>query len=141
VLLTALLTTRPSAVLRRLKASNAEVERALRMEQGPGAPAASDERSVRRWLARVGAAADDLIALWSLRHGAEPAWAAAVRESRRRRDPLTRSDLAITGTDLEALGASGPQVGQMLATLLERVLDEPALNTRETLLALARELG
>lgn len=141
VLLTALLTTTPSTVLSRLKASNTEVERALRMEKGPATPAASDERSVRHWLSTVGAAADDLIALWSLRHGAEPAWAAAVRESRRRRDPLTRSDLAITGTDLEALGARGPQVGQMLAALLERVLDEPALNTRETLLALARELG
>jgi tRNA nucleotidyltransferase (CCA-adding enzyme) len=140
VLLTALLTATPAAVLRRLKASNAEVDRALGIEQGPEAPAALDPRSVRRWLATVGAAADDLTALWSLRRGAAPAWAEVVGEIRRRRDPLTRFDLAITGADLQTLGASGPQIGQTLATLLDRVLEDPALNTRDTLLKLARKL-
>jgi hypothetical protein len=32
-------------------------------------------------------------------------------------------------------------VGEILAALLERVLDDPSLNTRERLLGLARELG
>jgi tRNA nucleotidyltransferase (CCA-adding enzyme) len=63
-----------------------------------------------------------------------------VQEIRRRGDPLTRSELAVTGTDLQALGARGPEIGQTLAVLLERVLDEPSLNTREHLLALARDL-
>jgi len=36
--------------------------------------------------------------------------------------------------------ASGPEVGRILAELFERVLDDPALNTRERLLALAREI-
>jgi tRNA nucleotidyltransferase (CCA-adding enzyme) len=140
VLLTALLTSQPAGVLRRLKASNAEVDRASGMEKGPEAPAATDERAVRRWLSAVGAAADDLTALWSLRRGAEPPWSPTMREIRRRGDPLSRSDLAINGSDLQALGASGPQIGQTLATLLERVLEDPALNTRDTLLALARTL-
>jgi hypothetical protein len=30
-------------------------------------------------------------------------------------------------------------VGELLATLLDRVLDDPALNERETLLGIARE--
>lgn len=140
VLLTALLTSRPAAVLRRLKASNAEIERASAMEKGPEAPAANDERSVRRWLSNVGSAADDLAAVWALRRGEEPPWLPTMREIRRRGDPLSRSDLAISGTDLQALGASGPQIGQTLAALLERVLDEPALNTRDSLLALARKM-
>jgi tRNA nucleotidyltransferase (CCA-adding enzyme) len=140
VLLTVLLTSQPAGVLRRLKASNAEVDRALAIEKGPEAPAAADERSVRRWLSTVGAAADDLAALWSLRRGGEPPWQRTMREIRQRGDPLSRSDLAISGTDLQALGASGPQIGQTLAALLERVLEEPALNTRDTLLALARKL-
>jgi tRNA nucleotidyltransferase (CCA-adding enzyme) len=140
VLLTALLTSSPAAVLRRLKASNAEIDRAQGIERGPEAPAATDQSSVRRWLAAVGASAGDLAALWSLRRGGKPPWAAAMEEIRRRGDPLTRSDLAITGTDLEALGASGPRIGQTLAALLDRVLEEPALNTRDTLLALARKL-
>jgi tRNA nucleotidyltransferase (CCA-adding enzyme) len=140
VLLTALLTSSPAAVLRRLKASNAEIDRAQGIERGPEAPAATDQRSVRRWLAAVGASAGDLAGLWSLRRGGKPPWAAVMEEIRRRGDPLTRSDLAITGTDLEALGASGPRIGQTLAALLDRVLDDPALNTRDTLLALARKL-
>ncbi|HEY0351967.1 MAG TPA: hypothetical protein VGC48_07580 [Gemmatimonadales bacterium] len=140
VRLTVMLTGSGAAVLRRLKASNAEVERALGMERGPEVPPAADQRSVRRWLAAVGPAAEDLASLWSLRHGTEPPWAATVREIRERGDPLTRSDLAVTGTDLMGLGVTGPRIGETLATLLDRVLDEPALNTRETLLALARKL-
>jgi tRNA nucleotidyltransferase (CCA-adding enzyme) len=140
VLLTVLLTSRPTAVLRRLKASNAEVERAQGMENGPQEPTSSDQRSVRRWLSSVGPSADDLMTLWALREGREPPWADTVREIRRRKDPLTRSDLAITGTDLQDLGAAGPEIGRTLAVLLERVLDEPSLNTRDRLLALARDL-
>jgi tRNA nucleotidyltransferase (CCA-adding enzyme) len=139
VLLTAMLTSAPSAVLRRLKASNAEVERALSLERGPQEPPAVDQRSVRHWLAAVGDSADDLMQLWSLRHGDKPAWAAVVEEIRRRGDPLTRSDLAITGSDLQALGAEGPEIGRTLAALLDQVLEDPALNTRDALLSLARK--
>jgi tRNA nucleotidyltransferase (CCA-adding enzyme) len=141
VVLTALLCSSPATVLRRLKASNAEIDRARAIENGPSAPGGADERSVRRWLARAGESADDLSALWSLRHGAEPAWAEAVEKIRRRGDALSRSDLAVSGNDLEALGARGPRIGQLLAQLLERVLDEPALNSKDTLLDLARKMG
>jgi hypothetical protein len=117
-----------------------EIARAAGIEKGPEEPQALDPRSVRRWLAAVGPAADDLSALWVLRHGGEaPPWAAAMAEIRRRGDPLTRTDLAISGTDLQQLGIQGPRIGQTLAALLERVLEEPTLNTREFLLAIARE--
>ena len=140
VILTALLTERPAAVLRRLKASNVEIERAEAMETSAGEPPAPDEPSVRRWLSEAGAAADDLAALWALRHNREPPWLETVRRVRQRGDPLSRSDLAITGSDLQALGAHGPEIGQTLAALLDRVLQEPSLNTRERLLALARDI-
>ena len=65
---------------------------------------------------------------------------AEQRRVRERGDPLVRGDLAITGTDLQALGARGPGVGHILATLLDRVLDDPGLNRRDVLLAQAREL-
>jgi tRNA nucleotidyltransferase (CCA-adding enzyme) len=141
VLLTALLCSNPAAVLRRLKASNAEIDRVLGMARGPDAPGGTDERSVRRWLAATGSAADDLSKLWSLRHPGAPLWYPVMQEIRRRGDALTRSDLAITGTDIEALGVAGPRIGQVLAQLLERVLDDPRLNTRDTLLRLAREMA
>jgi hypothetical protein len=88
----------------------------------------------------VGGAADDLLALHALREGAEAPWADAVREVRERRDPLTRGDLAVTGSDLQALGATGRRIGELLAMLLDRVLDDPSLNRRDTLLALAQEM-
>lgn len=44
-------------------------------------------------------------------------------------------DLAVTGQDLIALGMKpGPEVGKMLAKLLEIVLDDPKQNTKENLL-------
>jgi tRNA nucleotidyltransferase (CCA-adding enzyme) len=139
VLLTALVCPGPVNVLRRLKASNAELGRAAGLEKGPEEPTGLDQLSVRHWLALVGPAADDLSALWALRHGGEVPWSAAMTEIRRRGDPLTRADLAIRGTDLQELGIQGSRIGQTLATLLDRVLDEPTLNTRELLLAIARE--
>jgi hypothetical protein len=141
VILTALFCSSPATVLRRLKASNAEIDRAQGIESGPEAPGSTDERSVRRWLAQTGDSADDLTALWALRHGREPGWADVVRRVRQRGDPVTRGDLAVTGSDLEALGAKGLRIGQLLAQLLDRVLDDPALNTRDTLLDLARKMG
>jgi tRNA nucleotidyltransferase (CCA-adding enzyme) len=140
VLLTALLCSSPAAVLTRLKASNAEIDRARALEAGPEAPSGNDERSVRRWLARTGESADDLSALWSLRQRGDPPWGEAVRIIRRRGDALTRTDLAVSGSDMESLGASGPRIGQMLAGLLDQVLEDPALNTKDRLLDLARKM-
>ncbi len=140
VVLTTLLCRDPVAVLRRLKASNAEIARAAAMLKGPEEPSGLDERSVRRWLALVGPGAEDLAHLWRMRHGGEPPWSPVAGEIRGRGDPLTRGDLAITGGDLQALGITGPRLGETLAALLERVLDDPAANTRESLLTLARSI-
>jgi tRNA nucleotidyltransferase (CCA-adding enzyme) len=140
VVLTTLLCRDPVAVLRRLKASNAEIARAAAMLKGPEEPGALDERSVRRWLALVGAAADDLAQLWRLRHGGDPPWYSVAGEILRRGDPLTRGDLAVTGSDLQALGITGPRLGKTLSALLERALDDPRINTRESLLTLARSM-
>jgi tRNA nucleotidyltransferase (CCA-adding enzyme) len=140
VLLTAFLTRAPSRVLRRLKASNAEIERATAIEKGPEQPVDSSPTSVRRWLSQVGPAAPDLVALWRLRTGQAPAWSPVVEAIRERGDPLTRADLAVSGNDLQALGASGPEVGRVLSALLDQVLEEPSRNQREQLLHQARTL-
>jgi tRNA nucleotidyltransferase (CCA-adding enzyme) len=56
---------------------------------------------------------------------------------------LDRFALAVDGDDLIAeLGlAPGPELGRVLAALVERVIDEPALNEAPTLLLLARDLA
>ena len=61
----------------------------------------------------------------------------------RDRDPLAIKELAVTGKDvMDVLGvAPGPGVGRILSALLERVLVDPALNTKSTLLELAQTLA
>lgn len=50
-------------------------------------------------------------------------------------------DLAVNGRDMIQLGYSpGPEIGQVLHALLDKVLEEPERNTRETLCALAKEM-
>ena len=139
VLLTCLLTRDPVAVLRRLKASNQEIGRAVAVRDALPLPGQSDEVTVRRWLSRVGTAADDhaILARWGT--GALPPWAPVVDRIRTRGDALTRDALAISGVDLRAAGLEpGPKMGLVLDRLLDRVLEDPSLNTREQLLTLAR---
>ncbi len=65
---------------------------------------------------------------------------AVVRDEQKH--PHRLADLAIGGDDLIALGyLPGPAIGHTLQMLLREVVDDPALNTRETLLARAQELA
>ena len=142
VLLTALLTTDPAAVLTRLKASRAEIGRADAIRKAPAEPASQDPAAVRRWLAQVGETSRDLTELWRLRRGNWPAWRSIIEVVRSRGEATSLKELAVTGEDLIAAGiAPGPRLGQVLGQLLDRVLDEPRLNTREALLTLAKELS
>jgi tRNA nucleotidyltransferase (CCA-adding enzyme) len=51
--------------------------------------------------------------------------------------PLVRGELAVDGNDLLRLGLRGPALGRVLDVLLDRVVEDPARNTREWLLAQA----
>jgi len=54
--------------------------------------------------------------------------------------PITRGELALTGDDLLAAGLpAGPQLGKILAILLDAVVEDPARNTYDELLQRARE--
>jgi tRNA nucleotidyltransferase (CCA-adding enzyme) len=137
VLMTAYLSDDPEATLQRLRCSNAEIERGWRVGElrdaypDPEAPA-----KVRRWMSDVGPAADDLVTIAKAEgHGGR--LAEAVKAIRASGAPLSVGDLAVNGADLMAAGVpEGPQVGETLRSLLERVLVDPALNTREELLQL-----
>lgn len=114
----------------------------------PEAPA-----DVRRWLAAAGPdRAAALLALWRAdarslgppaRAEAElaklDAFEARLAAVERERPPLSIAELALDGRAVMGLlGVTpGAAVGEALRHLLERVLDEPSLNTRE---ALASEL-
>jgi tRNA nucleotidyltransferase (CCA-adding enzyme) len=65
-----------------------------------------------------------------------------VRRVLASRPPLTTGDLAIDGRDLKRIGlAPGPRFGEILRALLDRVIEEPALNEKDELLRLARDLA
>jgi tRNA nucleotidyltransferase (CCA-adding enzyme) len=68
---------------------------------------------------------------------------ARLREvvAEQRSQPHRIRDLAVRGDDLIAIGyRPGPALGQTLAKLLEEVVREPELNSKETLLRRAKEL-
>ena len=104
---------------------------------------------VRRWLARIGRLhAGPFLrvaeARWSVERDAGLAAPSgtsvrALHRSMRRsqfRDPLQVADLQIGGDDLRRLGIpAGPIYAKILQALLERVLEDPARNTPESLLA------
>jgi tRNA nucleotidyltransferase (CCA-adding enzyme) len=60
---------------------------------------------------------------------------------RERSQPHRLNDLAVDGADLMELGfVEGPALGRALDSLLDAVVDEPSLNTRDELLARASAL-
>jgi len=142
VLLTTLLCLDPVGVLVRLKASGSDIARAAAVLSGPAEPPSLSVTAVRRWMAAVGDAADDLTAIWHMRNGVEPLWEPVMRGIRERGEPLTRRMLAVTGGDLQTVGiAPGPAMGHLLDRLLALVVDDPSQNTREALLTHARKLA
>lgn len=138
VLLTAHYCVPSAAVWRRLKSSTADIRRAEAIDRGPAAPLGDGAVAVRRWMAQVGAAAEDLATLADWR-GEGAAWRAAMAGIMARGEATDRGGLAITGNDLIAAGVvpAGPRLGVTLEALLHAVLEDPARNTRDALLALA----
>lgn len=144
-----------TALMRRLKASNADAERvgALVRLQSDLFPPDAPPATVRRWLRAIGVARVrdlfrlrialhravatgsghdglDLVARWRKAHAALLS-----------RPVLEVTGLAIGGADLIALGlVPGPRFSEILDALLERVLEDPSLNTPEALRGLARDL-
>ncbi|MBI5267340.1 MAG: HDIG domain-containing protein [candidate division Zixibacteria bacterium] len=66
---------------------------------------------------------------------------AAIRAELEKKPPFGYSDLAISGHDIMTLFGiePGPMVGSILAHLLDKALDDPSINTPESLTALARQ--
>ena len=58
------------------------------------------------------------------------------------RDPIEVADLAVDGEDLQKAGIpNGPRMGKVLHALLEKVIDDPALNTHAALLEIIARLS
>ena len=142
-----------AAALSRLRYPNDLRRRVIRIVRAHMLdPGKGDPLRARRLLARYG----DEVALDLLDHKEadlrgkrEPADDADLEKLERFREvvaaarssPHRLADLAVDGDDLIQLGYTpGPAIGQTLKALLHEVVDNPDLNTREQLLARAREL-
>lgn len=137
------------SVLRGWTAIGDDVRRALSEPKGP------TDAALRRWAGTTGRTRAR--AVWRLtavrfaaeRELGEPApSAAAVASAYRRairiafRDPVEIGDLAVDGDDLLSAGVpAGPEIKRMLERLLDDVLEDPARNTRDALLARVASLG
>jgi tRNA nucleotidyltransferase (CCA-adding enzyme) len=66
-----------------------------------------------------------------------------VKYARDGQSAFQRDDLAVTGHDIMAVLEipPGPEVGRIKQQLFEKVLDDPARNTRDRLLCLVREMA
>ena len=140
-------------ILLRLRAPRAEATRVGRLVRHHMFAYTPDwtDAAVRRFVRRVGV---DLLAdLFALRAADDMASGVEEppggwRQLRERvaavaHDPLEAHHLAVTGEDLVTeLGIPpGPRIGRLLAGLLEAVLEDPALNSRDRLLDLARAMA
>ena len=143
-------------IMTRLRFSGREVERValLVAEHNWHYLPEWNDATVRRTLARIGPA--EIESLWALRRADLQArgkfvkegladQAAAEERFKREIDraaALKIADLAVSGADvMRELGLTpGPKVGQVLARLLDLVIDEPELNTRKNLIRLMAEV-
>ncbi len=141
-------------IMRRLRFSNSEIDaaRVLIREHMFNLTPDLSKKGVRRLLRRVGS--DRIRDLLRLRiadrlgnknnpRTLEPHFKDLIRQIReieRDEECLHVQDLAIGGNDLIARGLEpGPIFSEILNSLLEKVLDDPSLNTRERLNELVDE--
>jgi putative nucleotidyltransferase with HDIG domain len=111
------------------------------------------DSGVRRFIARVGG--ENLTMVYQLRRADAYATAAVepgpefllpladrVEKVLEEKQAFSLKDLAINGNDLIEIGIPpGKTIGIILGELLETVLDDPAQNNRETLLAIAERIN
>lgn len=141
-------------VMRRLKFDNDTTDKVTKLVLYHDYDIAPTEAGVRRAVNRIGE--DIFPMIFTVRRADIAAQSDYMREEKlakvahieklyreilARRDAVTVKDLAISGNDLIAEGMSpGRQIGETLSALLERVLDDPSLNTKEILLKLYKEV-
>lgn len=141
------------SIMSRLKFSNEDRQRVVHLVRNHLVPNLESSASIRRWVRKIGRENVDAVLTLayadalgkgipgSFRHNAE--YLNKLREKIAALEiaaPIVtkESQLAINGRDvMEAMGIGpGPAVGAKLRELMEAVLDDPSLNTRENLIGL-----
>ena len=135
-------------IMRRLTFDNDSISKACRLIRFHDYRMEDKSRAFRRAVSKIGADIMDMLFLVE--------YADVLAQSDMQRDeklakidagvkrfeyimanaqPLSIKDLAVTGSDLIAAGVKpGPKMGEILKAMLDKVLDEPELNTKDGLL-------
>jgi tRNA nucleotidyltransferase (CCA-adding enzyme) len=141
-------------ILRRLKFDNDTTDRVCRLIRYHDDRPKVTPRNVRRAISRIGV--ENMEALFAVKRAdtlGQSLYCRAgklayideyekqYRQIRSEEQCVQKKDLAINGRDLIAMGMQpGKEIGEVLDSLFEQVLDDPELNTREQLLALAHKM-
>lgn len=139
-----------SALLNRLRYPNDRNQRISDLVRHHMYSPFTSPKGARRFVNRVGDHADDLLTLRWGDQGGKSAYPTRsdevfnldnerklLDEVRQQKVPTAVSQLAVNGNDLMQAGIpQGPEIGQTLEYLVQRVLDDPNLNERDTLLSL-----
>ena len=129
----------PRAALQRLKFSNKQLETVLHLlAVQPPPPCHADETALRRWLSKAQEAHwEEALSLGEALEGRaeEEALASRMHALLALHPALSINKLALRGEEVGLiLGIPpGPQVGEALRFLLEKVLENPRLNSAESL--------
>ena len=138
-------------MLKRLKTPNIFRERVLNLIEQHDRPIPATEREIRRLLTKLDP--EDTKRLFDLKRADNLAQSPAYRERQAQldqavillRDVLERDDcfslkqLAVNGHDMQKLGLRGPEIGDMLKILLERVINGDLINHHDILINFARD--
>ncbi len=139
------------AILHRLRFDNDSIARLCLLVELHDLPISGEVRAVKRLMRRL--SDDDILRLLEIKRCDRLAHAEQYRELPPELEAVPRilgeiraadaclslRDLAVNGNDLIALGVSpGKELGEILASLLEDVIDETLPNDREALLAAVR---
>lgn len=140
-------------ILRRLKFDNDTIDKVSKIVLYHDQEIGLTDSGVRRAVNRIGE--DIFPMLFAVRYADIQAQSDYQREEKlqklayikeiydgilNRQECLSLKDLAVTGSDLIALGMpAGKEIGVLLKELLEIVLEEPERNTREELLTVSKE--
>jgi hypothetical protein len=98
-----------------------------------------NEADARRFIGSCGELCEDVISAAKALGNMDEEFEALIRKSLSQKNCTSFSDLAVNGSDLVAIGIKGKAVGNTLGYLLERVIEAPGLNERETLLHIAAD--
>ena len=139
-------------MLRALKFENSLRRRVVTLVEYHDVLLSAQDKTIRRWLGRLGPETffqllevkrADILGQAPKKLGSRLDELAEIRARAEQMTAegqcLTLKELAVNGRDIIAAGARpGPEVGRVLAALLDRVLDEEAPTQRAALLELAR---